>query len=99
MPLRQLIKKLTRCLSDLSFQPSVMMVTPVPGQQTLNWTICLSTSQTTNSKHGPTSSFVVGSLTPDPTSAIEATISYQNMLIIFFAFSINIHANVNFIFF
>ncbi|KAL4181250.1 hypothetical protein AMTRI_Chr12g270320 [Amborella trichopoda] len=36
MPLRQPIKKLTRYLWDLSFQPSVMMVTHVLCQQTLN---------------------------------------------------------------
>ncbi|KAL4184852.1 hypothetical protein AMTRI_Chr10g227600 [Amborella trichopoda] len=94
---------LTRYIWDLSFQPSVMMVTPVLGQQTLN-----------SSKHDPASSFAVGPLTSGPASAIVVTIggskselaelngstlAYQNMLIIFFTFSINTPAAGNFILF
>ncbi|KAL4205128.1 hypothetical protein AMTRI_Chr01g135710 [Amborella trichopoda] len=71
---------------DLSFQPFVMMVTSVPGQQTLN-----------SSKHGPTSSFAVGPLTPSPASAIKDIIAlgYQNLLIIFLAFYLLTKRNNN----
>ncbi|KAL4195828.1 hypothetical protein AMTRI_Chr04g243030 [Amborella trichopoda] len=72
-----------------------MMVTLVPGQQTLNCTICLSTSRTSTSKHGPASTFVKSELAELNGSAL----AYQNMLIIFLTFSINTPADGNFNFF